>query len=450
MKKWGVLILVVMPVYMYAQNITTFAGTGSSVFSGEGVPATSAGIPDPIGGFFDRYGNYFFADGLSSNRIRKINISGIITTVAGNGSGGLGADGIAATASAFNFPNSIKLDTSGNMYIVDGGNHRVRKVNAATGIVSTIAGMGSGGFSGDGGVATLAKLYNPQDICIDNQGNLYIADYWNNRIRKIDPSGVITTFAGGGTSGVGDNGPATAAELVGPWSVEVDNIGNVYLGENSSSSLSNRVRKIDTFGIITTIAGNGGFAYSGDGIPATAASISPIKIAFDTSWQLFVADEYNRRVYKIDNAGILHLVAGNGATGFTGDGGPATAASIHYPSGIIFDPCGNLFIADVNNRRVRKVNFNPTCNMSALSTLITKKIEVISIYPNPANDELQIENVTPNSVYIMYNMVGEVIKQSMLPQSNNTIPLGTLPQGMYMLQITDVEGERAVYKIMKD
>ena len=359
MKKW-IFLFLLLPFCVRAQNIVTFAGTGSTSYSGNGVPATAAGLPDPIGGAFDNMGNYYFADGINSYRIRKVTIAGIISTIAGNGMGGTGSDGIPATTSALNFPGAVRLDTSGNLYIVDGGSNRIRKVNVTTGIITTIAGTGTGAYNGDGIPASIADLYNPLDACLDKKGNLYIADTWNNRIRKVDPTGIITTFAGGSTTGLGDFGPATAAQLITPTGLAVDDTGNIYIADMTNSVLSNRVRKVDTFGIISTVAGNGSYTYSGDGIPAISAAISPAKVAIDAAGQLYIADQYNKRVFKVDNAGIIHLVAGTGGSGFIGDGGPATAATLDYPAGVSFDPCGNLYIPEPTNRRVRKVFLNTT------------------------------------------------------------------------------------------
>ena len=367
MKKIFLLLLLILPLVLDAQVITTFAGTGSSVFSGDGGPASVAGIPDPAGGAFDRFGNFYICDAISSYRVRKVSASGVITTVAGTGVGGYNGDGIPATTAQINAPAEVKVDSAGNLYFVDNGNNRVRTVDASTGLIYTIAGNGTGSFGGDGGPATAAMLYNPQDVCLDKRGNIYIADLWNNRIRKVDISGIITTVAGGGTSGVGDGGQATAAQLISPYSVAVDDTGNIYIGENSSSTISNRVRKVDTFGIITTVAGNGAFSYIGDGIPATNAQISPIYINVDNSGQLWIADHRDERIFVVDLMGIIHSIVGNGTAGFAGDGGPATAAEFNYPAGICFDKCGNLYIPEPGNRRIRKITYPTTTPVLTLS-----------------------------------------------------------------------------------
>ena len=444
MKKLLLVFLFLAPFVLQAQIISTFAGTGSSVYSGNGTPATSAGIPDPIGGFFDKYGDYYFVDGLGVNRARKIDTAGIIVTVAGTGMGGYAGDRGQATAAKLYLPQAIIQDTAGNLYIADAQNNCIRKVDAATGIITTIAGNNTPGFSGDGGPATAAMISDPNDICLDKRGNLYIADLSNQRVRKVDPSGIITTFAGLGIL-IGDGGPATNALLNVPQGITVDDTGNVYIADVST----NRVRKVDTFGIITTVAGNGSYIYAGDNILATAANINPGKVAIDHSGNLFIADWYNVRVFKVDNAGIIHLIAGNGVSAFAGDGGPATSASLYYPSGLAFDPCGNLYITEPNNRRIRKVTFNPSCTILSLS-VNTIEDNTINIYPNPTINLLQIDNLPNTASYNLLTIVGATMQQGTLHRGSNTIDLGTLPTGMYLLQLIDEQGNRSVSKVMKE
>ena len=202
------LILLLLPVLANAQIITTFAGNGTNVATGDGASATAAGIPDPSGGAFDQVGNYYFVEPIGGVRIRRISNTGIITTVAGNGTSGFSGDNGPATVAELSEPAAVKLDSQGNIYISDLNNMRIRKVNAATGIITTIAGSSStGGFGGDGGPATAALLYGVQDICFDKRGNLYLADDYNHRVRKIDTSGIITTIVGTGIPGyTGDGG----------------------------------------------------------------------------------------------------------------------------------------------------------------------------------------------------------------------------------------------------
>ncbi len=363
MKKCVVIIFLLLPFAASAQIITTFAGGGTGGL-GDGGPATAAVVPDPIGGIFDKYGNYYCAE-ATAEIIRKVSNTGIITTIAGTfGSSGFSGDSDLATTSMLYSPTSVRLDTSGDFYICDADNNRIRKVDAATGIITTIAGSSTAGFGGDSGLAIAAMLSGPQDIYFDKLGNLYIADGYNERVRKINTFGIITTIAGTGFAGhTGDGGPATAAEIRFPTGLAIDDTGNLYVAGD------NVVRKITPAGIITTVAGiSGMYMYTGDGVPATSAPISPIKLTIDAMGQLIIADNLNRRVYKVDNAGIIHTIAGNGMAGFTGDGVPATATSLDYPSGVALDSCGNLYITEANNKRVRKVIFD-TLGVPSISIL---------------------------------------------------------------------------------
>jgi len=278
----------------------------------------------------------------------------IIDTAAGDKGTGYNGDGIPAKEAHLYYPEGITINAIGNLYIADTSNHRIRKVDT-NGIISTVAGNGVSGYGGDGGPATAANLYNPVSIAVDAIGNLYIADA-SHRIRKVDTNGIITTIAGTGTYGYsGDGGPATAANIYFPSGVQLDNAGNLYFGD----SYNRRVRKIDANGIITTVAGNGVRDYSGDGGPATSAKLSyPADIAIDVNGNLYILDWDNHRIRKVDINGIITTVAGTGIAGYSGDGGPAIFAKLNYPYGVAVDVTGNLYITDSFNYRVRKVNSN--------------------------------------------------------------------------------------------
>lgn len=269
--------------------------------------------------------------------------NGIITTVAGGGSGGDG--GPATSASLSQIYGDVAVDTSGNLFIPDFFNNRVRKVSTS-GIITTVAGGGGGG---DGGVATNAGLSIPQSVAVDIAGNLFIADHGNNRVRKVSTSGIITTVAGNGTSGyLGDGGAATNASLS-PTGVAVDAFGNLFIADQDNS----RVRKVSTNGIITTIAGGGG---GGDGGAATNASVNhPFDVKVDSHGNLFIADTVNQRIRKVSTNGIITTIVGGGSGG---DGGAATNASLNYPSGVAVDNAGSIFIADTDNHCIRKVDTN--------------------------------------------------------------------------------------------
>ena len=290
--------------------------------------------------------------------------SGLIVTAAGTGRGGYNGDGFLAVHKQLNYPLGVAADGQGHVYVADTHNHRVRKVNTATGEISTVAGTGQWGFSGDGGPAVNARLDRPHGVALDAAGNLYIADTWNHRIRRVDPSGRIATVAGNGAAGLwGDGGRATDAPLHAPYNVAADAAGNLYIAD----TFNNCVRKVDASGRITAFAGvgasgpfNGGF--SGDGGRAVDAELNtPAGVALDAAGNVYIADTWNHRVRKVDPSGGIATVAGSGATGFgrggyAGDDGPALSARLDAAAGVAADAAGNVYIADWNNQRIRKVD----------------------------------------------------------------------------------------------
>ena len=330
-------------------NITTIAGSGSASFTGDNGPATDATMNQPTGVAVDAAGNVYIAD-MSNQRIRKVNTAGIITTIAGYGVSAFSGDGSAATLACMHQPTGVAVDATGNVYVADQINGRIRKINTS-GIISTIAGTGTLGFAGDGGAAITAELYQPTGVTVDAAGNIFISDIINNRIRKINTSGIISTIAGNGIGGfAGDGAPATDAHLYRPNSVAVSAAGDVYIADMDND----RIRKVNTANIISTIAG---VDILGDGGPATAAELNePTDVAFDGAGNVYICDLVNNRIRKVNTAGIITTVAGNGISGYNGDGIPATDASLNQPISIAVDTAGNLFISDVLNNRVRKVN----------------------------------------------------------------------------------------------
>ena len=339
--------------------ITVVAGNNIAGFSGDGGPATSASLNFPFGVAVDGVGNLYIAD-RNNARIRKVSPDGTITTVAGNGRYGFSGDGGPAANASFWDPDGIALDPAGNLYVADQGNHRIRKIGPG-GIVTTVAGSGpigleGGGFSGDGEPATNALLNEPFGVAVDGGGNLYIADQNNNRVRKVSPAGIITTVAGNGVPGYsGDGGPATSAALVAPEGVAIDAAGNLYIATNVW------VRKVSPGRIISTFAGSGQIGFSGDGGPAVSASLNfPYAVTSDVSGNVYIADTQNARLRKVSLGGSITTIAGIGYANFSGDGGAATTASLSRPSGLAVDSAGSLYIADVYNYRIRKIGAGGT------------------------------------------------------------------------------------------
>jgi uncharacterized protein (TIGR03437 family) len=396
--------------------INTFAGTADGGYSGDGGPALKAAIGIPSSIVFDAAGNLYTPDRLNNN-VRKITPDGVITTVVGNGGKGFGGDGgpaksalvntpFSATvdpsgnifvADTFNFrvrkvgsdsnigtvagnatyrytgdggnaisatlvPAGVATDSSGNLYIADTGNNRIRKVTSA-GIISTIVGNGLPSFSGDGGPAINAGLSGPRGVFVDAGNNLYIADTGNNRIRKVTPNGAITTFAGLGPAGFsGDNGPANKAQLFRPYAMVVDGAGNVIIAD----SWNNRIRKVTPDGNITTIAGNGYSSFGGDGGPATSAALfGPFGVAVDRGGNIYIADINNFRIRKVTPTGAISTIAGAPIPGFAGDGGPASHAQFDSPYAVAVDGAGNLFVSDISNHRIRKIDTSGTISTVA-------------------------------------------------------------------------------------
>ena len=331
-------------------TVTTYAGNGKASSSGDGGPATQATINRGVALATDAAGNLYAAEELG-NRIRKIDRNGIISTFAGNGSQGFAGDGGPAAQSQLNAPLGVCVDPSQNVYINDTGNKRVRKVTP-NGTITTVAGNGSAVHSGDGGPALSAGFVIPIRCAVDRNNNLYIADQGAHRVRKIDPSGNISTYAGTGAQAFsGDGGPATAAALNNPTALATDASGNLYITDQAN----HRIRRVDPSGIIQTVAFNGSSGYGGDGGPATSASASfPGSVAVDGAGSLLIVDTNANRLRKV-TGGTITTVAGNGAAGFSGDNGPASQAMFNGPFAVAVDSRGNVYLGDIANNRIRKI-----------------------------------------------------------------------------------------------
>ncbi len=528
------IIIIFFPVIAIAQTgyIITVAGTGTSGYSGDGGPATSAAVGSGLEGIvFDNVGNYYFTIGGTNEKIRKVTSGGIINTIAGTGTAGYNGDNIPATSAQLNAPTFIISDKNNNIYFSDVVNNRIRKINTITGIITTIAGNGTSGYSGDGGPATSCTLKNPSGICFDKIGNLLIADAGNYRIRQVDTNGIIHPYAGNGNNIFSIDGVlADTTSLTNLNGLCIDTVNNLYISEGIEVFKINPSTKI-----IYKIAGNGIVGNAGDGGPATSASLGTIRsVAISQSGELFLSDKTGLSVIrKIDVAGIIHHVAGTGVGGFNGDGILADTAQLYQPRGITFDLCGNLYLADNGNYRIREVMqpvilTTPTITLSGITnttvgTIVTVTATVtnagssyniewfnhsiqfttttvpyvtytkgagtdtitakvvstatygcydsttsaghvitadptgitrfssttITIYPNPANDVIHIDGVITNAHYSLSTIVGAILQQGFLSKGNNSLPIRSLPVGMYLLEINGNEGERTITKIIK-
>lgn len=326
--------------------------------------ATTLPLVLPAAIAFDAQGNLYFAE-TGNHTVLKLSAAGVITPVAGNGVQGFSGDNGPATAAELDSPAGLALDAAGNLYIADSHNHRVREVAAATGTITTIAGTGAPGYSGDGGLATMAQLDLPTALAVDLAGDVYAADTDNHRVRRIAAStGDISTVAGNGVEAfAGDNGLATAASIDSPNGLALDSAGNLYLADTHNG----RVRKVSAAtGAISTVAG-AGFpsgnvqTFGGDGGPATAAGLAlPGGLTMDASGNLYVADSANHRIRLISAAGAITTVAGQGTETFAGDGAPALAASLDTPRSVAISPAGLLTLADSDNQRIRQLDSLPT------------------------------------------------------------------------------------------
>jgi trimeric autotransporter adhesin len=442
--------LSLLSCFSSAQTITTIAGNGVRAFSGDGGPSALAEIYMPWGICFDKRGNLFFSDNCNY-RLREINTAGIITTIAGNGVNGYTGDGGPATAAELLYPQGLTVDDSGNLYDAEFRYNIVRKTIASSGIIITYAGNGGEGYTGDGGPATLASLNNPNGVRIDSLGNLYIVDCVNNVIREVLASShIIITIAGNGYeygSGVGsysgDGGPATAAELNVPRGLGFDSAGNYYIADWHN----NIIRKVTvSTGIITTVAGNYayGVGYSGDDGPATLAELNdPIDVVADSKGDLFIADELNGVIREVKaSSGIITTIAGDEAFAgtYNGDNIPATTAGLNSPDGIAIS-APNIFISDQINDRIREVD-----SVIPVSSSIKSFFDRIgiSLFPNPNNGSfiITLSNINEKCSIEIYNELGEIVLVGNLryTHSDNLIDLTRRPNGIYLYRINSESG----------
>ena len=446
-KLLSIALLAMFSLSAHGQVITTIANVDTTAgYNGDGIAASSAHLFTPAGIAVDHAGNIYVSD-ADNYRIRKIATDGMISTVAGNGIQGYSGNDGPATAAEIHTPLGLTTDNAGNIYFCDNYNNCVRKVST-DGIITRFAGdtgMAMRGYGADGIPATASKFGQTNYIVADNSGNVYISDYLfgtadSSRIRKVDPSGIVTTFAGGGTSSA-DGIAATAAILNVPSGLAIDGLGNVYV------SCNNTVRRIDASGIITTVAGPGPasvpFYFTGDGGPATAASInggfgSPDAIATDADGNLYIGDQGHFRIRKVNSYGIISTVAGVGLDGYSGDGGYATYARIGTPLGLAFDRSGNLLMTDYDNNCIRSVTyavFVPENEHPALG---------INLFPNPSRGIFTMtigSNSNTQARITIMDMAGQQVKD-FAAATNKPVDVSLdVSTGLYLVVASTAEGK---------
>jgi hypothetical protein len=430
--------------------ITTLAGNGTPGYSGDNGLATAAQLKNPVGLAVDNAGNVYVGDG--NHAIRKISLTGIITTFAGTGVSGYSGDNAPATAAEITYTDGIITDKTGNVYFTD--NKRVRKVDAA-GIITTFAGNGSSLLSGDGGPATAAGLGGLLGgICLDDTGNIYITVA--GLVRKIDTFGIIHAFAGGGTTYT-EGGPATAAYLLGASQIAIDNLGNIYISGQAN------VYKINISGIITNIAGRFGNYYGGDNGPATAAWINATTgVATDKCGNIYIADDGDNLIRVVNDLGIITRFAGTGygmdtATsgligGYKGDGGPATAAELFLPVSICLDKHGSIYFTEQYNHVVRYIHMD-SCTRAVSHVAVAGPATIkegLAVYPNPSTGTftVMVQSASKEAVHItIRNMVGMKVGEYEAMTNEAWQPERGMPPGVYLLHATTGHG-RYVEKIV--
>jgi sugar lactone lactonase YvrE len=427
------------------QKINTIAGNGSGGFAGDGHSAVAATLYGPLGVAVDNSGNVFIED-YFNNRVRRISAAtGIITTIAGNGGQGYTGDN-SYGASAQISPSGIAVDKKGNVFITDGSRGVIRKVNTL-GIITTFAGTGSYGYSGDSGSATVATMNRCLGLAFDASGNLYVADAGNHVIRKIDTSGMITTVAGDDTAGyTGDGGAATLAKLDSPVAVATDNRGNLYITDFNN----NVIRVVNDTGAIFTYAGDNALpaGWGGDNGPATAARLNYAQgIATDQYSNLYIADANNNVIRKVDTFGTITTVIGNGTAGFGGDLGYVLGANLFNPYGLAVDSKNHIFIADANNNRIRET-YSPTEGINNVTQNVS-----IEVHPNPFSSQLNVTGLNISDRVCVYDVAGRPASDMFTATENgtNTFNIDGLASGAYLLQVWGADGgEKATIKLVKE
>ena len=438
------LSLLSLSSYGQLMKIRTIAGTGIEGYSNDGFIATTADLHGPVNIAVDPSGNPHFVD-FFNNRVRKINITNdIINTVAGSGIGGNNGDSSLATNANLD-PQAVAFDKHGNMYIANAVYKVIRKVNTV-GVITTIAGKSMiQSYTGDGGPAVNATFGFPNGLAVDTFGNIFIADATNNVVRKINTAGIISTVAGNDTAGFsGDGGPATDARLDSPYAVATDLAGNLYITDYKNGV----IRKVDDTGGISTYAGmNGMYSYTGDNGAANFATLNnPAGICTDTAGNLYIADAHNNVIRKVNKAGIISTVAGNGSAGFGGDLGNALGANLRTPFAVACDKAGNIFVCDADNQRIREVYRD---NLSVNNVFTGNGVD---LYPNPSATQITLSGLAKADKVYMYDLMGRQVNAwDVAADGAQTFSVQSLAAGVYMLRVFDAEGNgKAVAQLVKE
>jgi sugar lactone lactonase YvrE len=411
-----------------AQVINSVAGNGTSGYTGDGGSATSAELNNPITAISDTSGNIYISDCYNFS-IRKVDLNGNISAFAGTGVQGYSGDGGAATSAQLNFLGGLAIDDSGNVYVADASNSVVRKINRS-GIITTIAGNGTSGYSGDGGPAISAQLGVPSGIALDHDGCVFIVDMQFGCLRKVDGAGIISTII-------------PVSQLLSPTSVVLDSKSNLFI----CNTAAQQIIKSDTIGNYIVYAGTGAIGFAGDGGPATSAKFNfpnysgpgpIISIGLDKNDRLYIPDCFNNRVRRIDTSGIIHTIAGTGVSGFSGDGGIPTSAKLSAPAGVSVDAIGNIFIADWGNQRIREIRVP-----NGVSEIIKRDI---TIYPNPSGGIFTVES-NQSGIIEITGEEGLLLERHIITPYSNEIHLKLLEAGIYNYQFISKSGLITVGKL---
>jgi hypothetical protein len=424
MKYFFAILLLLLPCRgSYAQVIVPIAGSGGTV-DADG-PATAVALDNPMRIAFDDTGSLYICDWYH-HKLRKVKPSfqGYMTTIAGNGVSGDWGDGGPASSAGLGAILDVAVDKRGNVYLADAFYHKVRKIEV-DGNITTFAGTGVAGYNGDGIAASTAMLNEPFAVKVDDTGNVYIGDRSNYRLRKVDTFGIITTIAGTGVAGFsGDGGSATVAQTNGLISIALDTAFNIYFSD------STRVRKIATDGTITTVAGNGIVAFAGDGGPATAASIRPAGIFVDKTGVLYIGDGTNHRIRKVGMDGIISTIAGTGMAGISGDWGPPLLATLCSPYGIAVNKDGDIYFSNQCSARVKMItNRDLRVPHSLVSTA------VVELFPNPARHivSISVRSEAEEASVTIADVTGAVVARKTITCNVAHTIATPWPKGIYMV-----------------